>query len=164
MKGKSYLSAIVFVAAMLFAAFPSFAQDIITKKDGTDIQAKVLEVNENEVKYKRYDYLDGPIFTMLKSDILIVRYENGTNDVFNGKGRTVPVVVPESQPTVKDVDDRDRDEVKKDKKDSKKESKKESKQESKKDVKKKDKKASEEEEEAVYEEGDAEDDTVEDEE
>lgn len=152
MKGKSLLTVVLLVAGFLAAGFPSFAQDIITKKDGTDIKAKVLEVNENEVKYRRYDYLDGPIFTMLKSDILIVRYENGTNDVFNGKGKSVPVVKSEPESTVEDADDRDRDEMKKDKKDSKKSSKKDAKKESKKDLKKKDKKTSEDEEEVVAEE------------
>ena len=149
MKGKSLLTFVLLVAGFLAAGFPSFAQDVITKKDGTDIQAKVLEVNENEVKYRRYDYLDGPIFTMLKSDILIVRYENGTNDVFNGKGKSVTTVKSEPQPTVTDTEDRDRDDVKKDKKDSKKKSKKESsKKESKKDLKK-EKKASKDDEEVV---------------
>lgn len=152
MKGKSLLTVVLLVAGFLAAGFPSFAQDIITKKDGTDIKAKVLEVNESEVKYRRYDYLDGPIFTMLKSEILIVRYENGTNDVFNGKGKSVPVVKSEPEPTVEDADDRDRDEMKKDKKDSKKSSKKDAKKESKKDLKKKDKKTSEDEEEVVAEE------------
>ena len=149
MKGKSLLTFVLLVAGFLAAGFPSFAQDVITKKDGTDIQAKVLEVNENEVKYRRYDYLDGPIFTMLKSDILIIRYENGTNDVFNGKGKSVTTVKSEPQPTVTDTEDRDRDDVKKDKKDSKKKSKKESsKKESKKDLKK-EKKASKDDEEVV---------------
>ena len=59
------------------------AQDLITKKDGTDIQAKILEVTSTEVKYKKYSNLEGPTFTLLKSDILIVRYENGENEVFN---------------------------------------------------------------------------------
>lgn len=59
------------------------AQDIITIKDGTDITAKILEVNINEIKYKRYSDLDGPTYTVAKSDILIVRYENGENEVFN---------------------------------------------------------------------------------
>ena len=118
MKGKSLLTVVLLVAGFLAAGFPSFAQDIITKKDGTDIKAKVLEVNESEVKYRRYDYLDGPIFTMLKSEILIVRYENGTNDVFNGKVKYVPVVKSEPEPTVEDVEDRDREDVKKETKGS----------------------------------------------
>lgn len=60
----------------------SHAQDLITTKDGSDIQAVILEVTSSEVKYKKFSNLDGPIFTMPKSDILIVRYENGENDIF----------------------------------------------------------------------------------
>lgn len=65
------------------------AQDVITKKDGTDIQAKILEVTTTEVKYKKFSNLEGPVFTLLKSDILIVRYENGENEVFNESQKSV---------------------------------------------------------------------------
>ena len=36
-----------------------FAQDIITLKNGEDLKAKILEVLSNEIKYKRYDNMDG---------------------------------------------------------------------------------------------------------
>ncbi len=58
------------------------AQDLITKKNGEDVKAKILEVNQKDIKYKRWDNLEGPTFTLAKSEILIVRYENGTNEVF----------------------------------------------------------------------------------
>lgn len=70
-------------AFILGSGVSVFAQDLITKKDGTDIQAKILEVTSNEVKYKKFSNLEGPTFTLPKSDILIVRYENGENEVFN---------------------------------------------------------------------------------
>jgi hypothetical protein len=60
-----------------------FSQDVITKKTGEDIQSKVLEVGQTEVKYKKFDNQNGPIFTILKSEVLMVRYENGTKDIFN---------------------------------------------------------------------------------
>ena len=60
-----------------------FSQDVITTKTGEDIQSKVLEVGQAEVKYKKFDNLNGPIFTILKSEVLMVRYENGTIDNFN---------------------------------------------------------------------------------
>jgi hypothetical protein len=59
------------------------AQDILTKKNGEDIKAKVLEVTNNEVKYKKFDNLNGPLFTILKSELLLIRYENGSKDIFN---------------------------------------------------------------------------------
>lgn len=68
---------------MLFGSIGmACAQDIITTKDGSDIQARILEVTNSEVKYKRFSNLEGPTFTISKSDILIVRYENGENEVF----------------------------------------------------------------------------------
>ncbi|MBQ7269601.1 MAG: hypothetical protein IJS62_07115 [Bacteroidales bacterium] len=67
----------------LFSAVSLFAQDIIIKKDGSDIQAKVLEVNQNDLRYRRADNPDGPIYTISRADILLVRYSNGQNEVFN---------------------------------------------------------------------------------
>ena len=37
------------------------AQDIITKKDGSDIRAKVLEVNDADIRYILFDEPDGPV-------------------------------------------------------------------------------------------------------
>ncbi len=77
---------ILFCFVLLFGwALSLSAQDIITTKDGTDIQVKILEITPYEVKYKKYDNLNGPIFSMLKSQILIVRYENGGNEIFGPK-------------------------------------------------------------------------------
>lgn len=62
--------------------FGLFAQDTITKVNGDDIYAKVIEVGTGEVKYKRYDNLDGPTFVLDKSEILMIRFENGTKEIF----------------------------------------------------------------------------------
>lgn len=60
-----------------------FSQDIITKKSGDDIEAKILEVTASEIKYKEFDDQDGPTFFIPKSEVLMVRYENGSQDIFN---------------------------------------------------------------------------------
>lgn len=73
---------ITIAALLLLSTAAAYSQDIITTKDGKDIQAKILEVNPSDVKYKKFDNLDGPVFTILKSEILLVRYENGENEVF----------------------------------------------------------------------------------
>lgn len=78
------------------------AQDLITKRDGEDIKAKITEVNQNEIKYKRFDNQDGPTFVISKSEVLMVRYENGTNEVFNQQPATAPTnnYVPQQQQTM----------------------------------------------------------------
>ncbi len=74
----------VIVAAlfMVLSATQIHAQDIITLKDGTEIQAKVLEVGISEIRYHKFSNPDGPVYSLLKSDVLLVRYENGENEVF----------------------------------------------------------------------------------
>ena len=61
--------------ALALGAVPAFAQDLITKKDGTDIQAKVLEVTVRDVRYKAWDNLEGPEFVLPAYDILIIRFD-----------------------------------------------------------------------------------------
>ncbi|MDR2683952.1 MAG: hypothetical protein LBB53_01050 [Prevotellaceae bacterium] len=60
-----------------------FAQDIIVTKDSKRIDAKVLEVNINDVKYKDWSNLEGPTYTILKSDIAsIIYYGTGKVETF----------------------------------------------------------------------------------
>lgn len=66
----------------------TFAQDVITLKNGVDIKSKVLEVGIDVVKYKKYENIDGPTFIEPKSTILMIRYENGTKDIFSEPSKT----------------------------------------------------------------------------
>lgn len=59
-----------------------FAQDIIFKKDGSTIQAKVIEVGKYELKYKKFDNQNGPTYTINTQELQSVNYENGTKDSF----------------------------------------------------------------------------------
>ena len=59
------------------------AQDTLSMRSGENILVKVIEVGTTEVKYKKLDNLSGPIFSILKSDLLIVKYENGTKEDFS---------------------------------------------------------------------------------
>ncbi len=58
-----------------------FAQDVIMKTDGSEIQATVTQIGTNEIKYIRYG-TTAPIYTLLKSDIFMIKYEDGSKDVF----------------------------------------------------------------------------------
>lgn len=66
----------------LFGCCSLFAQDLITKKDGTDVEAKVLEVTTNEVKYKLFSEPNGVTYTAKKSELLMIRYESGRKEIF----------------------------------------------------------------------------------
>lgn len=59
------------------------AQDLIIAKNGNDIRAKVVEISQTEIKYKRFDNLNGPTIVIPKSGVLRINYENGTKEVFD---------------------------------------------------------------------------------
>jgi hypothetical protein len=58
------------------------ACDIMLLRNGEEIQAKIIEVGINEVKYKKCDNLDGPIYIEAKNKIFKIKYANGSEDVF----------------------------------------------------------------------------------
>ncbi|MDR2773377.1 MAG: porin family protein [Tannerella sp.] len=67
------------------------AQDVITKKDGNEIRAKVTEVGINEVKYKLFNDQSERLYSLAKSEIFMIVYENGIKDVFGIDSTPAPV-------------------------------------------------------------------------
>lgn len=74
-----------FLTLLLFVTISivSFAQDIIITKDKERIQAKILEVSKDEIKYKKFTYQDGPVFSIDIDEIVTVAYENGEVEIYN---------------------------------------------------------------------------------
>ena len=72
----------VITAALCFS-ITLYSQDIITMKNGDEIKAKIVEVSISEVKYKKFDNLQGTTYTVDKSNIFRIKYEDGSKDVFN---------------------------------------------------------------------------------
>jgi hypothetical protein len=85
-----------FLLLIFFAilGFSSIAQDVILKKDGSEINAKVLELTDQYVKYKDFDFQSGPTRNINISDVFMITYENGKKEVFKEQ-----VSVPASMPT-----------------------------------------------------------------
>ena len=57
--------------------------DNIIFKNGDELSAKVIEITPDVVKYKRCDNLDGPLISVNKYKILMIRYKNGAKEIFN---------------------------------------------------------------------------------
>ena len=74
---------LLFILFFFVAVKSVYSQDLIIKKNGDEIKSKVLEVALNIIKYKKYDNLNGPTFEILKSEVFIIKYENGTKDIIN---------------------------------------------------------------------------------
>lgn len=72
---------------ILFTALVK-AQDLITLKTGEQIKAKVLEVGTDEIKYKKFGVDDSPVYSLKKTDVVIINYQNGTSDTFTNNDKT----------------------------------------------------------------------------
>lgn len=73
---------IIFTICFAIIGIAVQAQDIIVFHDASEIEAKVTNITPDEVTYKRFDNLEGPSYTIAKSDIFFIKYANGTKDVF----------------------------------------------------------------------------------
>lgn len=79
---------LLFIIPFLFTGVFAFCQDIIFKRNGDEIKAKVIEVTTTEVKYKKFTMPAGPTYSLLKSDIFMIKYPNGEKDLFEDAKKT----------------------------------------------------------------------------
>lgn len=61
------------------------AQDQLFKTDNSKLLVKVLEVGTETIKYKDFNNLNGPVYTILKKDVVLIIYENGTHELIQRK-------------------------------------------------------------------------------
>jgi hypothetical protein len=91
---------------LFLLAGAAHAQDLLTKRNGEELTVKVVEITQSEVKYRRSDNLDGPLISVWRSDVFMIRYANGTKETLNYEPvATLPVpatrpAVPSAIPTV----------------------------------------------------------------
>ena len=81
----------IVLALMCMTGSYASAQDMIVKKDGTVIQAKVTKIGTSEVEYKKWSNQDGPQYSIAISDILAINYKNGEKETFDNVGANVTV-------------------------------------------------------------------------
>ncbi len=84
---------ILFSTIFFFSIGNLFSQDTIFKRNSEIVIAKILEISPTEIKYKKFDYQDGPTYTESKSNIKQVIYSSGMKEVFEVK-------LPEEQKVV----------------------------------------------------------------
>jgi hypothetical protein len=78
---KYYLSSLVLFLCLYTVKLN--AQELIIKTNGDSIRVKLMEVSVNTVSYKKLSMLDGPSFTIDKSEISFIKYSNGEVEYFN---------------------------------------------------------------------------------
>lgn len=71
------------IVSLLFVACITKAQDVIIKKDNSTILSRVTKIGETEIEYKKWTNLDGPIYTINRSEVISINYQNGDIERFD---------------------------------------------------------------------------------
>ena len=73
------------ITLMLSSLLPGFllSQDLIFRNDGKDVESIIIEIGLDDIKYKKFNNPNGPTYIMKKSEIFMIRYENGTKDLIH---------------------------------------------------------------------------------
>ncbi|MCM1176987.1 MAG: hypothetical protein NC308_11630 [Clostridium sp.] len=82
---KLSLAALTFI----ICSYALKAQDIITMRDYSIVEAQVSEITDDTVTYMRKDLPDGPVFKASTCDIVSIKFANGTLQYFNAHGKIV---------------------------------------------------------------------------
>ncbi|MBT3303368.1 MAG: hypothetical protein HOD63_04635 [Bacteroidetes bacterium] len=68
-----------------------YSQDLIILNTGDEIQSIVKEVGINIIKYKKFENQQGPVYTIEKSKVFMIKYQNGSKDVFTEQSNKNPI-------------------------------------------------------------------------
>jgi hypothetical protein len=91
------ISLIVF---LIITVINAKAQDIIVKNDKTEIKAKIEELTETTIKYKKIEMLDGPSYNINKRDVFMIIYKNGTKEYIESSTNTPPQAPIQNNPSI----------------------------------------------------------------
>lgn len=59
-----------------------YSQDTIRTISTKEIIAKVIEVNKDDIKYKKYRNINGPTYSLSKNEIISITYLNGETEIY----------------------------------------------------------------------------------
>ena len=80
---------LLLLLAAICGVFTAAAQDLIVKTDSTKVEAKVIEITPENVRYKRFSNPEGPIYVLPVVEIHYIRYANGETEYYT---RSVPAM------------------------------------------------------------------------
>lgn len=75
------LNILLLFSFLLFANM-LHAQDLIIKRDGSEIKAKVTRISQTEIDYKKQSNLSGPDYVIAKREVLMIMFANGEKEIF----------------------------------------------------------------------------------
>lgn len=73
---------VLLLVAAFFGALGASAQDLIVKTDSTRIEARVLEIAPESIRYKRFSNPEGPTYVLPTLEVCYIRYANGEMEFY----------------------------------------------------------------------------------
>lgn len=91
---------LIAISILITFCFSAFCQDVITFKDGEQVECKIIEVGVTEIKYNKYPPSESsPLYVVKKSEVFMIKYEDGTTDLFKAPSNEEDVskILPQNQ-------------------------------------------------------------------
>ena len=83
------MKATIFLIVASLLSVRLLAQDTLYTKTGSVLNGKVVEIDQDKIKYKKASNPDGPMYTINKSDIVLIHFKNGSKEVFSSNSNSV---------------------------------------------------------------------------
>ena len=74
----------IIILCLTFFCYATYGQDTIIFRDASEIKVKVVDADGSEIKYRKYENLNGPLYSVPRAEVFIIRYENGTKRIITG--------------------------------------------------------------------------------
>ncbi|MBO0930525.1 hypothetical protein [Fibrella aquatilis] len=74
------------------------AQDLIIKNDKTELSVQVQEITDDMVKYKPFNRQGGPLYSLRKTEIFVIIYQDGSRETFRQAQPVVGTTAYREQP------------------------------------------------------------------
>ena len=87
-KSCIYLMKKLILLIALFSSITTMAQDVIVKKDGSTILAKVTKIGDKEVEYKKYNSKSDRLYSISVSELMAINYEDGEREDFSNSSKS----------------------------------------------------------------------------
>ncbi len=95
---------IIILIVFTFGSFTIHAQDILTLKSGSEIKGVITEITQDQIKFKKTP--EGPIYSLNKSDVFMIVYENGRKEIVQLQNTPGNTTVPTTNPKLVEEDEK----------------------------------------------------------
>lgn len=72
----------VLLLSLLLCPIACWSQDLILKRNGEQVEARIMDISEGQIKFKEYANQRGQTHFLRTAEVVLVRFQNGTERIF----------------------------------------------------------------------------------